>query len=329
MEDNEWRPYPSNGLIYSPGNLRILGVIGDDVTPQDYNLTIVSGGTIYIEGNLIKGTAGSSLALLAKDWVALNPTHKFTGGYFTGTLEYEISGEEGDARWLHDDELLGEEDERQAKYQVRESGLETLMILDFEQMMTFNVITLLKLFLNQDWELSVWGSNNSEFNMPPAEEYGDIQFGSTIMPAEDIQNEDTDFVSDTELTFRYVKIYLKDCSEGPGEGWESPFQVDAIRLSLTGGGDGTYGGEPLVNNLFYAQEQSWAVISGDETAVPPYPIVIGGCIAEQKQEQSSNWSNWSTINPDTGKPYITYIYDSNISSNHLPTSVNLISLRRD
>jgi len=336
IEDDEWRPYPlpptvpnGNGVIYSPGNIRILGIIDSDTTPR--NLTIVSGGTIYIEGNIIKEKDSSSLALLAKDWVALNPTHKFTGGYFTGTLGYEVSGDEADARWIHDDKLLGEEDEQQAKYQVKEAGLETLMILDFEQMMTFNVITLLKLFLNQDWELSVWGSNNSEFNMPPGKEYGDIQFGSTIIPTIDIHNEDTDFVSDTGLTLRYVKIYLKDCSGGPGGGWTSPFQVDAIRLSLVGGegGDGTYNGKPLINGLFYAQEQSWAVISGDETAVSPYAIVIGGCIAEKTQEESNNWSDWSETRPEPDpNPYIYYIYDSTISSNHLPSSVNLVSLKR-
>src|SRR4029079_8116655 len=37
-------------------------------------LQVVSGGTIYIEGNLLKGNAASRLALFAHDYVTMNPT---------------------------------------------------------------------------------------------------------------------------------------------------------------------------------------------------------------------------------------------------------------
>jgi len=148
IEGSEWRSYPSNGLIYSPGNIRILGIIDSDTTPR--NLTIVSGGTIYIEGNIIKEKDSSSLALLAKDWIALNPTHKFTGGYFWGTLKCDVSGGE-EVRWKFKDNLIGEDDNHQAMYQVGEGGIETLMVFDFERTMTFNTVTFIKLHLNDHW----------------------------------------------------------------------------------------------------------------------------------------------------------------------------------
>jgi len=91
--------YPSNGVIVAAGNVRIRGNLpqsyrlADRSTPQsgarDYNLTVVSGGTIYIEGNILSpkdrdGAKGSTttegsindtkLALLAKDHVCLNTT---------------------------------------------------------------------------------------------------------------------------------------------------------------------------------------------------------------------------------------------------------------
>ncbi len=82
-----------NGTLYFEGNVRVRGVI-----PTDVQMTIVSGRTVYIEGSILKGvqendvtsatpiaiTGGrlnrpskSSLMLMAKDYVALNPTMFF------------------------------------------------------------------------------------------------------------------------------------------------------------------------------------------------------------------------------------------------------------
>ncbi|MDX2064655.1 MAG: hypothetical protein SFX74_02815 [Fimbriimonadaceae bacterium] len=83
-----------NGVIHAEGNLRVRGVI-----PTDIQVSLVSGGTIYIEGSIVKGTIGnawtartpsdpefanagarinrpsrSMLALLARDYVAVNTT---------------------------------------------------------------------------------------------------------------------------------------------------------------------------------------------------------------------------------------------------------------
>lgn len=99
--------YPPNGVIYAEGNVRVAGTLppatatglvqyfNDNGTPADasddqryYDLTVVSGGTVYIEGDLLspntyRTNAGaglvaadqdSRLALLARDYVCLNTT---------------------------------------------------------------------------------------------------------------------------------------------------------------------------------------------------------------------------------------------------------------
>jgi hypothetical protein len=111
-------PFPPNGVIYAEGNVRIRGImppvrdnegrVGVEIPPEKapeayfgewrgggntgrtrrFDLQIVSGGTIYIEGDLltprgaglIPDTAqvdiryGSRLALLARDYVCVNTT---------------------------------------------------------------------------------------------------------------------------------------------------------------------------------------------------------------------------------------------------------------
>lgn len=84
-----------NGVLYFEGNVRVRGVI-----PTDVQMTVVSNRTVYIEGSLLKGYVGndvteagtvapvaygtpftlasrfsrSTLMLMAKDYVTLNPT---------------------------------------------------------------------------------------------------------------------------------------------------------------------------------------------------------------------------------------------------------------
>jgi len=321
IEPNEWRPYPSNGLIYSPGSLRVLGIIGDDTTDQDYILTIVSGGNIYIEGNLIKGTDGSSLALLAKNWVALNPTHKLTGGR-PCKMEDTTWASTEDVDWKEFDP-----DPSGSTWGIKTLGhgegeIWTIAAFDLGYSVLANRITLENLELHEDWELRIYVSNNNKCDRNIVED-SDTLFSQCVGHI----SGDKSFDYSHPVNLRYIKIWLHTISSTAAE----PFSAHIVVASLSGGGNGMWNGEPLVNNLFYAQEKSWAIISGDGEAVSPYAIVIGGCIAEQKQEQSSNWSNWSAINSDTGKPYIYYVADSDLSSNsppYLPSSVNLISSRR-
>lgn len=58
-----------NGVIYAEGNVRVRGVI-----PAGRQITIVTNGTAYIEGNILKGDEYSALAILARDYVCLNTT---------------------------------------------------------------------------------------------------------------------------------------------------------------------------------------------------------------------------------------------------------------
>ncbi|MCS7209010.1 MAG: type II secretion system GspH family protein [Fimbriimonadales bacterium] len=60
---------PFNGVIYAEGNVRVKGRI-----PSGRQITIVTNGTAYIEGNLVKGDARSALAIIAKDYVCVNTT---------------------------------------------------------------------------------------------------------------------------------------------------------------------------------------------------------------------------------------------------------------
>ncbi|MEA3485205.1 MAG: hypothetical protein U9R03_00665, partial [Candidatus Aerophobetes bacterium] len=320
IEDTEWHPYPPNGLIYSPGNLRVLGIIGDDnLTPSDpdddidYNLAIVSGGTIYIEGNLIKGTNGSSLALLAKDWVTLNPTHTFTGGEICEMEPEYYDSTGGEIKWNFKSGASGSS--RGVKLSATTSEeVYTIGVLDLGHLVLANRITLKNLTLKQDWTLKIYVSGNKEWNQDTVEA-NDILFGQYT---EKIENTDVPLNLDYPVNFRYIKTWLHTTSSTA----LTPFQITTITASLAGDGggdDGTWGdGKPLINTLCFAQRKSWAVIPGNETA---YSIVIGGGIAENEQEQSSNWSSW--------KPYITYKYDPNLSSNLLPPSVNLVSLKRE
>jgi len=64
--------YPNNGIVYTEGSVRVRGRVG--TTNNGKTLTVVSGGTIYIEGNLLKGDPTSRLALLARDYITMNPT---------------------------------------------------------------------------------------------------------------------------------------------------------------------------------------------------------------------------------------------------------------
>lgn len=60
---------PFTGVIYAEGNIRIKGRI-----PSNRQITVVTNGTAYIEGNLVKGNERSALAILARDYVCINTT---------------------------------------------------------------------------------------------------------------------------------------------------------------------------------------------------------------------------------------------------------------
>ncbi|WP_394793183.1 hypothetical protein [Armatimonas sp.] len=103
-------------VIYAEGNIRIRGTAGglDPETLRYYirHLTVVSGGNIYVDGNLLKdnipdsqgGVAAqvrgrSSIALLAKNYVVLNTTQFLSPG--DNQAEPEASGADAQAVFLN------------------------------------------------------------------------------------------------------------------------------------------------------------------------------------------------------------------------------------
>ncbi len=75
----------NNIVIYADGNVRVHGVLsplegnGNTASRTPRHITIVSGATAYIEGNLLKGDPSSSISVLAHDYVCLNTTQFLAG----------------------------------------------------------------------------------------------------------------------------------------------------------------------------------------------------------------------------------------------------------
>lgn len=80
-------PMPDNGIILCEGNVRVLGNLPYNSDPNsnaDYNLTIVSRGSIFVDGPILRPSDWSTvaeddprntrIALLARDHVVINPT---------------------------------------------------------------------------------------------------------------------------------------------------------------------------------------------------------------------------------------------------------------
>ena len=76
-------------LIYAEGNVRVHGIASADPNDPDTTLTsadkyprhitIVTNGTAYIDGSLLKGNPDSSITVLAHDYVCVNTTQFLAG----------------------------------------------------------------------------------------------------------------------------------------------------------------------------------------------------------------------------------------------------------
>lgn len=111
---NTW-PMPDNGVILCDGSVRILGRLpaGDPAAGRDRSLTVVSRGSIYIDGPLLRPSdytdavgvddpANTRIALLARDHVVINPTALAPGqvpGMPIGPFQ-EPSGAPEDDHWV-------------------------------------------------------------------------------------------------------------------------------------------------------------------------------------------------------------------------------------
>ena len=74
-------------VIYAEGNVRVHGILspnegtgtGANAKFIPRHITIVTDGTAYIEGNLLKGDPDSSISVLAHDYVCINTTQFLAG----------------------------------------------------------------------------------------------------------------------------------------------------------------------------------------------------------------------------------------------------------
>ncbi len=102
LQNNDFKQFGSrfDGILYFEGDIRVRGVI-----PTNQQITVVSMGTIYIDGSITKGIVGNStngvvvegdsiisgpstsmIALLAKDYICVNTT-MFVGPGLNQELE--------------------------------------------------------------------------------------------------------------------------------------------------------------------------------------------------------------------------------------------------
>ena len=75
-------------IIYAEGNVRLHGIVsatGNGGTP--WHVTVVTDGTAYIEGSLLKGNPDSSIAVLAHDYVCVNTTQFFAGKNLDSSID--------------------------------------------------------------------------------------------------------------------------------------------------------------------------------------------------------------------------------------------------
>jgi hypothetical protein len=78
---------PDNDIIiYAEGNVRVRGIASPNESTSSTaptsiprHITIVTGGTAYIEGNLLKGNPDSTISVLAHDYVCVNTTQFLAG----------------------------------------------------------------------------------------------------------------------------------------------------------------------------------------------------------------------------------------------------------
>lgn len=121
----DYPDYP-NQVIYAEGNVRVRGVLPhrDSTVPatdRSFDLTIVSGATLYIDGEIMtaQDVAGrkvdmndtgpgvtdedtAKVALLAADYVCLNPTQlvpQLTSGLVTAAADNEANPSLADQHW--------------------------------------------------------------------------------------------------------------------------------------------------------------------------------------------------------------------------------------
>jgi len=319
----------TNGIIYAEGDISLSGIL-----PDGKQLTIVSGGNIFIDSNLLKETNTASLALLAKQNIVLNPTLRY--GMDSGNTSSNPS-------WYNPDYSLANPNNNYTSptesvptpFEPDETKTYTVDI-DLGRLVTGGRIVLWD-YQNEtqaqlETTLQIWVTRDDS---PPSsssdwdrEVLGFIDVGTDLF-------HNIDFIP---CAFRWIRLNLKahnehgtqaqefDLSEERFDAMEVPiYAVDAALFSedgsvevVTGGGIDQEG-SILPNNNAH-QPDTDGLRTPSDSGSYSQRLFFWGTLAE---------TEWTESIPGWG--YIAYAYDGNLSSSpppSLPPSVSLVSLKR-
>ena len=319
----------TNNIIYAEGDISMSGII-----PIGKKLTIVSGGNIFIDSNLLKEADSASLALLAKQDIVLNPTLRY--GVASGNTSTN-------PWWYNPDYSLGNRDTMYTSptesvltsFAPEETKIYTLDI-DMGRLVTGGRIVLWN-YEDADGgqletSLQVWVHRDDP---PPAY--------SSNWDLEVLQFPDGDHISSpsrsidfTPRTFRWIRLNLQAHNKHETQTQEfdlSEERFDAVEIPLYG-----------IDAALCAEEGSLKVVTGggvnqEDTILPNNdayePLDAGGL--KTPGGTNGRLFFWGTLAETewtgsvSGWDYLAYVYDPNLSSNpppSLPPSVNLVSLKR-
>jgi len=305
--------FTSEDVIFCEKDVRVNGVL-----PRD--LTIVSGGNIYIDSNIY--TNSHSLALVAKENVLLNTTHRWVVGY-----------EEGD-NWNYNGtsatNLVGVTDDvgfAQAQVNIGESKEQ---ILNFGDSTSAQIVTTDRIIL-RGCGYDVYTDNTMDLSVEV--DLGDDGWQSVSFisgPSFPISGPASDsgltIVLETPSAFRnFSRIRLTARGgEIPGETGMDPagwIKVDAVEIPI----------RDMDRMAIFAENGSWYVIPGNGASAyndQQEPFTLGGALSQEELEDRTKWNDGSG---EADWSQITYVYDSDLATTpppKLPPSINLVSLKR-
>ena len=295
----------SGDVIFAAKDVRVNGVLLR-------NLTVVSGGDIYIDSNIY--TNGCSLALLAKENILLNATHRWVAGY------------EGN-NWTSAANLVGVADANVSRAEVNKGeGLE--QILNFGGSTSAQIVTTDRIIL-RDCAYLVGENNTLGFTAEVDLGGGNWQSLTITSPtfpigglADSGPAPITIVLETPSIPLSFSRIRLTAIGGGAGDdpvGW---IEVDAVEVPIT----------DMDRTAIFAENGSWYVIAGNGASVnnnQQEPFSLNGALSQEELEKMTKWTDGSGGEADWDQ--ITYVYDSDLVTTPppaLPPSVNLVSLKR-
>jgi len=321
--------YITNGIIFAEGDVSLSGII-----PSGTNLTVVSGGNIFIDSNLLKEANTASLALLTKQDIVLNPTLRY------GTASANTSS---NPSWDNPDNCLGDPDTdytSPASGSTSFAGGETktyTLDIDLGKLVTGGRIAL--------WNYQDGDGGQLETDLqvlvtrddpPPATS---SSWDLEVLPFSDVDPKpepyyNIDFIP---RTFRWIRLNLRAKNTHPESrnfdlsqerlhaveivfyGMDAALCADQGSLEVVTGGGIDQTNTTLPNNNAYQPYAASLKAPSDGGSFPQRLFFWGTLAEEQWTGEISGWN------------YISYVYDSSLSSYPPPSllpSVNLVSLKR-